>query len=225
MNLKPLAAALALLAVGFAAGAWWMDGRRAAEIAALEAAASRSMVADLAALSGAVPGPALPGASALAPAPQQTAIAATDAPGRDAPAASNPPHTPNPLPPEIAELVGRLMSQDRDHEAQKRDAAWADIEEGKIRALIAGSPTLLPPGATIGEIDCRTTTCRVLLSRMPDEGKVGVTSRVQDVGALFGSLDYGVWMSSAGVSAPGTADWHLYLRPGISKSAEPDVVR
>lgn len=225
MNLRALGMAAALLAIGFAAGAWWMDARRAVEIAELEAAASRSMVADLAALSGAVPGPALPGASIPAPAPERTAIAAADAPGRTVPAASDAPRASKPLPPEIAELVGRLMSQDRDHEAQKRDAAWAGTEEGKIRALIAGSPTLLPPGATIGEIDCRTTTCRVLLSRMPDEGKPGVTSQVQDVGTLFGSLDYGVWMTSAGVSAPGTTDWYIYLRPGISKSAEPGAVR
>lgn len=222
MNLRAIAAGGALLALGFAAGAWWMDARRAAEVAELERAAARSMVADLAALSGAVPGPALPpvaSAPAAAPPPAAAAPVASDA----SPSAAA--RNAKPLPPEIAELVGRLMSQDRDHEAQKRDEAWASLEERRIHEVLASNRAMLPAGAAIGEVDCRTTTCRVSVVHVPDGGATGMPTEVKDLTTLFGSLDYGVSMTSAGASAPGTSDWHLFLRPGISKSAEPGAQR
>ena len=118
--------------------------------------------------------------------------------------------------PEVLRAYKRVI--DEGYAATFADGLALEDKQAITRALLGS-------GATIGEIDCRTTTCRVLLSRMPDEGKPGVTSQVQDVGTLFGSLDYGVWMTSAGVSAPGTTDWYIYLRPGISKSAEPGAVR
>jgi hypothetical protein len=42
---------------------------------------------------------------------------------------------------------------------------------------------------------------------------------------LFSAHDYGTWFSTAGARLPGTFDYDFYLRPDISKSAEPGAVQ
>jgi hypothetical protein len=171
MNLRALGMAAALLAIGFAAGAWWMDARRAVEIAELEAAASRSMVADLAALSGAVPGPALPGPQAapvVAPPPA--------APAKERAATPVVIERPDMYPLGIDPTsmshadYNRAIVERFANEAP--DLEWQRTTEGKLTDhFYRGNP--LGEGATLESVECKATLCKLVArSREQDPEKV-----------------------------------------------------
>jgi hypothetical protein len=171
VNLKPLAGALVLLAVGFAAGAWWMDGRRAAEIAELEAAASRSMVADLAALSGAVPGPALPARDA-APAAASAPPAAPPAKATAPVQIERPDKYPLGIDPTAMSHADYNKAIVERFANEAPDLEWQRTTEGKLTDhFYRGNP--LGEGATLESLECKATLCKLIAkSREQDPEKV-----------------------------------------------------
>lgn len=216
MNIKSIAIVLAAVAVGFGAGAWWMHVRLAPEIAGLERAAGESLIADLAKLSGTVPGPALPGGVS----PPSRADAATDtgANGTGAPTGASPPRpvsSPAGLSPELNELLGRLLAQDRDFETQKREDSWATPHESKLRQLLDNS-SALPAGGSLTQVDCRSTMCRVVVAGVPRTrerwDKRDVSNPIEE---LLKSLRYGVSVTISSPPNVAVDEYIFIVRPEV----------
>lgn len=217
----------AALALGFLAGAWWMDARRAPEIAALEHALSAQLIGDLAARGAATPGPRPPVLAPIDAAAMPRAAPATApeaAPVAMAPAAAAPPmpSTTRPaaatLDPRLEEMLGRLIALDADFDAQARNEQWAGEQERRIRRLFEGALASLAPQGVLAEVDCRTTMCRVRFDGMPWSGDVTQRNpQLQAIGELFASQRYGVQTSVRGERGAGVASFLFVVRPDIQR--------
>lgn len=216
MRAKDAFAAFALVALGFGAGAWWMDARLALQIAALKVTTSPASVGGNAA--------SQPGSRA----PDVEVRGTTDAPRNVAapisaatPASVTPrPTGMNDLPPAIAELIGRLQAMDKDFEAQKRDDAWAEKQERALRELVRNSPTLLPPGVELAQVDCRATLCRVwftgapkTMERLSSESILRSSESMRAISETFAAQRYGVNWTIVGRPDAAVDDYVFTLRP------------
>jgi hypothetical protein len=122
----------------------------------------------------------------------------------------------NQIPPAFNEMLGRLMMQDRDFEAQKRDEDWAKAQEEKLRRLLERSPGLLPPGGTVARIDCRTTMCLLHVAGVTRQtDRLAIDQMSRGTKELFESLKYGVSSSVQQAPDRGTDDYFYILRPDV----------
>lgn len=148
---------------GFFAGAWWTTRQ-------IEAALSTTFAV---AAQGAQDAQGTRSVGSDAPAARTGTAAAASAttPSNAAPDVESPkPSKPlKNLPPELAELIGRLQAAPREFEAQKRDDSWAPAQEARLRQLFESSRALLPTGARLVEVDCRTTMCAMAIEDAPAE--------------------------------------------------------
>lgn len=209
MNLKPIAAALALLGVGFGAGAWWMQARLAPEIAALEHAAGESLIADLAKFSVAVPGPVLPDVSATTAPPPVSPRGATTP--RDVAAAIANPERGLPFPGGLDPTTMSNGDYKKAVEAkfanEAPDLEWKREMEGKLTDhFYRGNP--LGEGSTLDSVECKATLCKVV-AHSPDrdqEHVVGPRSyRWNDMMAF--------WIQTQIPPGEGPTEVMLYLAP------------
>jgi len=182
MTLRSIAFAFVLFAAGFGVGAWWMDTKLAPQIAELEAAASQSLIADLAKLSGAVPGPQLPSATpttsnaAAAPNPAPTGPAASTAPATRKASQVEPPASWMTIEQQrAAALAYRESVRETNRQAWERvsgldaelfliegeDPVWGATMETKVRASMAGNASFAD--IDLQDFECRVTVCRATL--------------------------------------------------------------
>ncbi len=178
MTLRSIAIAAALFALGFGAGAWWMDARLAPQIAELEAAAEQSLIADLAKLAVDTPGPQLPSAAATVAAALAPSVAA---PAPVAPAArtstlAEPPASWMSIEQQrAAALAYRESVRESNRQAWERvagldaelfliegqDPAWGATMESKVRASMADHDSFRD--IALQSLECRVTVCRASL--------------------------------------------------------------